>query len=59
MKLIGNPFDTSHATHVVEETRFLIHLSDDPSESQNLAAQFPDKVELEKAHFNWASRWEP
>ena len=60
-KLIGNPFDTSHATHVkLEETRFLIHLSDDPSESQNLAAQFPDKVkELEKAHFNWASRWEP
>ena len=37
-KLIGNPFDTSHATHVkLEETRFLIHLSDDPSESQNLA----------------------
>ena len=44
----------------LEESRFLIHLGDDPSEGQNLAAQFPDKVtELEKAHFNWASGGNP
>ncbi len=54
-KLIGNPRDTSGRAPLGEgDRRFLVDLGEDPSETTNLAARHPRRVEeLEALHEAW------
>ncbi|MDF1746169.1 MAG: sulfatase, partial [Gimesia sp.] len=45
-KLLGNPRDTSLKGQLTKEDRlFLVDLSKDISEKQNLAARYPEKID--------------
>ena len=54
-KLIGNPRDTSNKAPIgKDDERFLVNISEDVSEMNNLAAAHPEIVErLEKLHNAW------
>jgi arylsulfatase A-like enzyme len=54
-KLIGNPKDPSHGSNdVLEDKLFLVNLDMDASEKNNLASQYPEKVDaLQGMHNNW------
>lgn len=60
-KLLGNPNDTSHVAPITEaDHRFLVDLSRDLGERENLAAEHPERVRrLEALHEAWAADLAP
>ncbi len=57
-KLIGNPYDPTDKAPIPEDQKyFLVNLSEDISEMNNLAEQHPEKVkQMEKLHQDWAQQ---
>jgi arylsulfatase A-like enzyme len=56
-KLLGNPKDPSDGHNdFLEDSLFLTNLETDPSESENLATRFPERVDqLKQLHDRWLS----